>query len=204
MPKSARVDFHGVRFYESRQSMAATAAVFLAGGLIVDEAALVIGCSEHRTAVERSLRDISFSLVALVASQKLRVLDAGRTLREMMVNGIPDPVRFSTVIDREIRRLKLSSDGHVRVYDEMTDLLWTQGRRDAALRLEMLWDGRAVRERCSVLCGHSIEPRPDRLALKSLCACHSHIVAPDGAPHPINRVKVALVRSEPGTNGVIQ
>jgi hypothetical protein len=103
--------FHAVRFYESTQSLAATAAVFFGAGLMVDEPAVVIGCPEHQIAIEEMLRDISFSLVALRRSHKLHVLDAGRTLRELIVDGVPDPVRFATVMDREIGGLKLSSMG---------------------------------------------------------------------------------------------
>ena len=187
--------FHAVRFYESSQSLAATAAAFFGAGLMVDEPAFVIGCPEHQIAIEEMLRDISFSLVALRTSHKLHVLDAGRTLRELMVNSVPDPVRFATVMDREIGGLKLSSERGVRIYDEMTDVLWKQGRYAAALQLEALWDGLTVHNRCSVLCGHSIDPRPDRFALTSLCGVHSHIVGANGAPHPMNRLKAVSAAS---------
>ena len=181
--------FHGVRFYESTESMAATTAVFLAGGFIVDEAALVIERPEHRSAVDDALRGISFNLVALRTSGRLRFLDAARTLREVMVNSVPDPVRFATVVDGEIRRLDQGGRRRVRVYDEMTDVLWKQGDHGSALRLEALW---ARTMGCSILCGHGTVPGSDRSALDSLCEAHTHIVAPDGAPHPINRLSAAI------------
>jgi hypothetical protein len=190
--------FHAVRFYESTQSLAATAAVFFGAGLTVDEPAFVIACPEHQIAIEEMLRDISFSLVALRRSHKLHVVDARRTLRELIVNGVPDPVRFSAVMDRELGGLKQSSEGGgVRIYDEMTDVLWKQGRYAAALQLEALWDALTVHTRCSVLCGHSIDARPDKSALTSLCSSHSHIVGPNGAPHPMQRVKA--VSAGPGS-----
>jgi hypothetical protein len=83
----------------------------------------------------------------------------------------------------------------VRIYDEMTDVLCKQGRHAAALQLEALWDGLALHNRCSVLCGHSIDARADRSALTSLCGSHSHIVGPTGAPHPMQRVKAVSAGS---------
>lgn len=186
--------FHGVRFYESSPSLAATVAVFLGAGLIVDEAAVIIARPEHRREIEGSLRGINFSLPALEAAGRLRVLDAGHTLRELSVNGVPDPVRFATVLDGVLGSLH-TSESRVRVYDEMVDLLTQQNHKhsnDAAFRLETLWDRLTQSRTCFVLCGHGVEQKPEESTREAVCACHSHVVAPDGVQHPTARLRAAL------------
>ena len=193
--------FHGVRFYESRESMAATAAVFLGAGLIVDETVLVIARRTHRAALESALREISFSLATLQTSQKLHILDVEHTVRALAVNGAVDPRRFTAVIAGRIGGF--SPERHVRVYDEMTDVLRDQGQHDAAMQVEALWDRYTFRGTCSVLCGHRGNRESPAPGVDAICSCHSHILAPDGVPHPIARVRAAIaVRDTRGSRSV--
>lgn len=190
--------FHGVRFYGSIESMASTAAVFSATAFLADESALVIARPGHRAAIERAFRSISFSVAALKASERLHVLDAEATLRSLLVRAHPDPVSFETVLGEALRRLKRRDQQRVRVYDGMADLLEEQGDHRAGLRLEALWDGLAVHGTCSVLCGHSLDNIPNGSATAaSICACHTHVIAPDGRPHPMSRLAAAVAMQRP-------
>ena len=190
--------FHGVRFYASVDSMASTAAVFSATAFLTDESALVIARPGHRAAIERAFRSIGFNVGALKASERLHLLDAEATLRSLLVSAHPDPVRFGTIVAAAIRRLKRRDQQRVRVYDGMSDLLEEQGGHRGALRLEALWDGLAVHDTCAVLCGHSVHNIPNGSATAaSICACHSHVIAPDGRPHPMTRLAAAVAGQRP-------
>ena len=198
------IHFHGVRFYGSIDSMASTAAVFSATAFLTDESALVIARPGHRAAIERAFRSISFSVGALKASERLHVLDAEATLGSLLVTAHPDPVRFGTIVGAAIRRLKRRDQQRVRVYDGMADLLEAQGGHHGALRLEALWDGLAVHDTCSVLCGHSLDNIPNGSATAaSICACHTHVIAPDGRPHPMTRLAAAVAVQRPNDSAFI-
>ena len=178
--------FHAVRFYETTESICGTVAVFLGGGFIRKEPALVIATPPHRLAIAEALRSVnSASADALEAAGALVMIDAGATLGAFMVNDTPDPVRFESVAGGAIESLAGPPEGAVRIYDEMVDVLWKREEADAAMRLETLWDRLAVNRHCSLLCGHAV----GRLCLpdgrQTLCSQHSHVLAGNGVPHPL-------------------
>ena len=80
----------------------------------------------------------------------LIVLDAQQTLDLFMRNGnVPNPHRFEDSVGKLIGEVLEGREDRVliRVYGEMVDVLWREGKSDAAIRLEMLWEqaGAAVR-----------------------------------------------------------
>jgi hypothetical protein len=175
--------FHGVRFYDSSESVAAIVAAFLGAGFIRYEPALVIATPARGAAIASALSAISFSVDSLERSGNLLTLDAQHTLDAFLLNGVPDPVRFETLAGEAFGRLNQRDGGGIRIYDEMAHLLWRLGATDAALRMEMLWD-RATRDHnCSLLCGHEVADFRNAAAPQALCAPHSHVLAADGLPH---------------------
>lgn len=70
-------------------------------------------------------------------------LDAQETLAKFMVDGWPDEARFSEVIGGVIQRVTAAAKGaqpRVAAFGEMVALLWTDGKGEAAIRLEQLWN----------------------------------------------------------------
>jgi hypothetical protein len=62
----------------------------------------------------------------------------------------------------------------------MVDVLWQQGQRDAAIRLEVLWNQLAQSQAFSLLCGYAIGNFYKDAGFKDICGHHSHIVSDDG------------------------
>ena len=180
--------FHGVRFYDSTEAMAGIVAAFLGTGFITHEPALVIATRSHRRAIAQALAGCSFSVDLLQQSGNLVLLDASDTLSTLLVHGTPDPVRFESAVSRRFGRLGHAHQGPVRAYDEMGDMLWRGGTREAAIQLESLWDRWTVTHRCSLVCGHAVPNFRDHGAPRVLCEQHSHIIAANGLPHPLCRV----------------
>ena len=61
----------------------------------------------------------------------------------------------------------------------MVALLWADGKREAALRLEGLWNGLGIRLRFSLCCGYPLNGFSGALDgshLARVCAEHSHVV----------------------------
>jgi hypothetical protein len=177
--------FHGVRFYDSTQSLGRLVAAFIGGGFVAGQSALVIATPEHGAAIAAALESLSFSIDQLRGDGRLTVLDAHATLASLMINGGPDAVRFESVVGAAIHGCAAANPRGVRVYDEMSDLLSRGNLLAAAARVESLWSRLFTSHRCAVLCGHSVTDRLHMNWQQSLCASHTHVVADDGMPHAI-------------------
>ena len=177
---------HAVRFYESDETIGHVVAAFLGAGFIRDEPGVIIATPERRAIVRAQLREANFSIATLERSARLFMLDAAAVLSAIVVNGTPDPVRFSSVAGALIAEVSATSHAQPRVYDEMVDVLWKTRQRDGALRLEALWDRLVASHACSVLCGHG----PDRTGETghALFGEHTHVIAENGIPHPVARM----------------
>src|SRR5262249_43962818 len=105
-------------------------------------------------------------------------LDAEETLSQFMVGGSPEPVRFFEVIDDVITRT-VKGRRNVRIFGEMVALLWVEGNRGAAIRLEALWNSLLTTHSFLLFCAYPIDCLSgDALSepLKNVCAEHAHII----------------------------
>src|SRR5262249_16730212 len=92
---------------------------------------------------------------ALEAGQ-LQQLDARTTLAGFMNGDAPDRDRFFEQVGTIIRKSLSSRDDSVVAYGEMVDLLWRDGKWEAALRLEHLWNELALSCEFELLCAYSM------------------------------------------------
>ena len=138
---------HAVQFYENDSSLFATVAGFLSQGLVDGHPAILIATAEHTAAILDHLKGRMIDVAKARALGELTVLDAHQTLATFMVDGKPDPARFEVSVGRTIGTLLQSRPDRtlVRAYGEMVDVLWKDGREDAAIQLELLWNSLAGR-----------------------------------------------------------
>jgi hypothetical protein len=64
-----------------------------------------------------------------------------------MVDGWPDEQRFAEVVGTVVQRMAQNGSRRVCAFGEMVALLWAEGRHDAAIRLEELWNDLARTQR---------------------------------------------------------
>ena len=108
-------------------------------------------------------------------------LDAADTLSTIMVNGLPDPVRFVEGVSGLIEAAsKAAKAEHPRVLlcGERAGLLWAEGKTDAAIRLEQLCNDLAKAHEADILCAYplsSFHGEEDERAFQSICAEHSAV-----------------------------
>jgi hypothetical protein len=173
---------HAVRFYENDKSLAQIVAQFLSDGLAAGNPAIVVTTPAQRGAILRELVAMSLDVVELQRSNDLVLLDAKDTLSIFMTNGKPDAVAFENTMREVIRR---ACHGRpkctVRIYGAMVDLLWKDGKQDAAIRLEMLWNQLANTQAFSLLCGYAMGHFYKDADHQEICSQHTHIVSVDGA-----------------------
>jgi signal transduction histidine kinase len=149
-------DGHLVQFYEKEDFLYDRIADFMSDGLRGSAAAILIATRAHRDGVESRFRGRGVDLPQLSATGRYHALDAQETLSRFMVNGRPDPQRFATTIGPVIRTAR-GGDRRVLAFGEMVALLWAEGNRDAAIRLEDLWNGLAREETFALLCAYPIK-----------------------------------------------
>jgi hypothetical protein len=104
-----------------------------------------------------------------------RFLDADATLSALLVDGEPDRDLFRSVIGTLLSDLVSRNPGGVAVYGEMVGLLWSRGRVSAAMRLEALWNELQRELPFSLLCGYSIDGRPDSTVLDPIRRLHTYV-----------------------------
>ena len=108
-------------------------------------------------------------------------MDAVDTLSIIMVNDVPESARFLKVIGgliEEVAKTARNADPRVAFFAESVSLLWQEGKADAAIRLERLWNQLTATHDVDILCGykigsaHSVEDDHD---FKRICAEHSAV-----------------------------
>ncbi|HEX9104763.1 MAG TPA: ATP-binding protein [Polyangia bacterium] len=114
-----------------------TIARFIGAGLAAGEMVVIIATEPHCRAVRQRLQGNGFDIERATASGRLRFVDAHQTLARILVDGMPDWGRAVAVLGGLVG----AAEGRprVRVHGELVDLLWRDGRREAAQRLEKMW-----------------------------------------------------------------
>lgn len=183
---SARAhDHHAVQFYENEESLYTTVAGFLSQGLVDGQPAIMIATASHREAI---LEHVKGRLVDVELAQRkggLVVLDAQQTLSRFMVDGMPNREAFNASVGRLVDDLVKARSGNtmIRAYGEMVDVLWKDGKEDAAIRLEMLWNQLAQQYGFALLCGYAMGHFYKQTGrFEEVCRQHAHVVPPPDAP----------------------
>ena len=125
--------------------MADPVASYAAEGLQGGAAVLLITTEAHGAAIKAALAAQSIDLAAAALSGQLQILGARPLLAGIMLGGLPDEQLFRELVGAPLERAR-GRFGRLRVYGEMVDLLWAEGNRRAALRMEELWND-LLRER---------------------------------------------------------
>jgi PAS domain-containing protein len=178
---------HAVQFYERDNALIETLSEHIGEALAAGDTAIVVATKTHRTALARELRLRRINAAAAAEAGRFIQLDASETLAKFMVGGGPDKQKFEDVIGGLIRQAETSvrPGGRMIVFGEMVAILWAEGKRDATIRLEELWNDLAERHTFYLLCGYPISAF-DRLEHRqlffSICGEHTHVNPAESYP----------------------
>jgi len=173
---------HVVRFYTDDSSYLdalhrSVEAVHKAG-----DAAVIIATEAHRTGLTSRLKASGLDTARAIQDGRFVFLDAAETLSRFMSGGMPDPVSFADVIGAYIERTRKMTEtgsGQVSAFGEMVAVLWAEGKFDAALELERLWNQLAETHSFTLHCAYPMKgfnrEEHGEFFLK-ICAEHSGIV----------------------------
>ena len=119
--------------------------------------------------------------VAIVQGRFIQ-LDAAETLDKFLVNGWPETKLFREIIGGTVESLAsaaTSSRKEVAAFGEMVALLWADGKGEAAIRLEQLWNELAQTHSFKLHCAYPIAGFSDCAhseQLRVICAEHSAVI----------------------------
>ena len=182
---------HAVQFYGNEQSLFTTVATFLSEGLVTRQPAIVIATPAHRVAIEEYLCGRLIDCEQARRNGDLVMLDAEEMLGQFMIGDGPDPDLFEQNVGSVVKQV-LDGRGPtiVRAYGEMVDVLWKQGRSEAAIKLEILWNKLALKYSFALLCGYAMGNfYKQAQQLDDIRSHHTHVVGPDNlVPFDLTRM----------------
>jgi len=170
---------HEVLFYSDEEVLLESVTRFIAAALKAGNVTAVLATKSHRDIFLHRLKAEYMDLECAIQQGTYILLDAADALSNIMVNGSPDPVRFLEVIGSSIEAATKTANGeqpHVAVFGEAVALLQAQGKADAAIRLEQLWNDFAKTHDVDILCAYpltSIRGEEYEHQFQSICAEHS-------------------------------
>jgi len=172
---------HEVQFYSDDAVFLDTIARFIAVALKAGGAAIVVATESHREALALRLKTQGLVVDAATQQGTYIQLDVAKALSTFMVNDMPDSARFFEVVGGLFETAaKAAKREHPRVVacGECSPLLWAEGKPDAAIRLEQLWDQVARIYGVDTLCGYALSTfhaEKDEHVFQSICAEHSAV-----------------------------
>jgi MEDS: MEthanogen/methylotroph, DcmR Sensory domain len=131
----------------------------IADALRARNAAIVLATKSHRDSLLQRLKAGGVDTDGALQQGTYISLDATDTLSAIMVDGLPDPVRFFERIGGSIEavaRAAKSEEPRIVVFGEAVALLHAEGNADAAIRFEQLGNDLPKTHKVDILCAYSL------------------------------------------------
>jgi DNA-binding NarL/FixJ family response regulator len=172
---------HEVQFYSDEALLLHTLARFIAVALKSGRAAIVVITESHRDGLVSRLKAQGVDVDGATQRGTYIQLDVSKTFSTFMVNDMPDSARFfqvaSGLLDAAAKAARQQHHGVV-VCGEGTSVLWAEGKADAAIRVEQLWDEVGKTFGVDILCGYALSSfhgQEDERVFQSISAEHSAV-----------------------------
>jgi CheY-like chemotaxis protein len=172
---------HEVQFYFDDQFLLDAYARFVAVALKSGSVAFVVLTESHRDGLVSRLKKQGLDVDAAIQQGTYIQLDVNKTLSAFMVNDMPDSARFFELVGGLMESaVKAARQDHYGVVacGECSPVLWTEGKADAAIRVEQLWDQAGKAHGVDILCGYALSSfhgEEDANVFRSICAEHSAV-----------------------------
>jgi signal transduction histidine kinase len=171
---------HRVQFYQNEPFLVRCVAEHLAKSLRSGGSAIMLATKDHRGKILEALSGLQISPEALI--RRCVALDAGEALSQFMLNDAPDASRFRTLVKELLHAARNSSESAptpIAAFGEMVAVLWSEGKREAAVRLEQLWSDFTRAQSFSLLCAYPMahfSRTEDGSFFSQICNEHSSVL----------------------------
>jgi signal transduction histidine kinase len=170
---------HLLQFYEREDFLYEVVADYLAQGLREGRPLITIATPEHEQGFVHTLEKRGVDTKAVRAAGRWITADARETLGLFLVNSMPDERLFLAHVGGLVERvLRATGATAVHAYGEMVDVLCRDGHPAAAMRLEDLWNGLAVRHSFALLCAYwmgNFESQEEAALFAETCRRHGAV-----------------------------
>jgi len=173
---------HVVQFYADDSHLTDEVSGVLGRAVVDGQSVIVIGTADHRHKLSTSLREQILDFDKIIGEGRYVECDAAEMLSKFMINGTPDPRRFTRVMSPLIMRAgRAAKEGPSKVvaFGEMVALLCARGNTEAAVKLEGLWNQLARQYPFFLYCAYPMQAfrniSEPELFLRIYCA-HSGVV----------------------------
>lgn len=175
----APVNRHFAQLHRDPQALTDAVSLFLEEGLRRGNGVVVLATPKHTDLFLKRLREGALDPSPFLKSGQLELHDAELTLRKIMRNDEPVWDDFREAIGPIFERVRAFGRGTTRAFGEMVNVLWQEGKRDAAIRLEEFWNDLAHLYPFSLFCSYMLDTHNDPCyngPLEEIGRTHSDII----------------------------
>lgn len=177
---------HGVQFYSQDKFLIEELSRYIGQALIAGDSAVVVATDQHRNGLLQWLSAQGLDIARLLEQGRFVVADAGQLLSQFVLDGLPDEGRFQEVVGGIVAKALECAAGRtprVAIFGEMVALLLAEGKAQAAIRLEQLWNRLAQTKSFSLFCAYpmsSFSREEDAELFLEICNEHSAVIPTEG------------------------
>ncbi len=180
---------HALQFYSGDDFLLDSLARFITTALEAGDSVFVLATPVHLNGVAERLRTQGVDTDTAARKGRYVAVNALEVLARLTVDGELNRGSFDEFIREVFLPLEAAAESKpktVAVCGEVVSLLWAEGKAEAAIELEHLWNEVAERINCRLRCFYPIASFPDPvkndLFLK-LCAEHAAVIPHHRHPH---------------------
>jgi DNA-binding NarL/FixJ family response regulator len=178
--KTEIIRCHEAQFYSHDAVFLESVSRFIGAALKTGNAAIEIATKPHRDSLLQGLKAQGMDVDAAIQQGAYVSLDAADTLSTFMVNGWPDADRFFEGFRNLIHSASNAAKAEhprVAICGEGVALLWAEGKREVAIRLEQLCNILTETYKVDILCAYpfSLLIQEHEHAFRTICAEHSAV-----------------------------
>ena len=170
---------HEVVFCSGDEVLLDALASFVANVLNAGDAAIVLVTQSHRDSLFHRLNTRGVAVAVAIQRGTLVTWDVRDALSTFMVDDWPDAVRLSTTLGDLVKRAAKSATGERRrvvTCGECAPTLWAEGKVEAAIHVEHLWNEATRGYGVDTLCVYpSLPGAEDNRSFQRLCAEHTAV-----------------------------
>ena len=174
---------HDMLLFDGTETLASAVSRVLCIALDQGHAAISIATREHQKVIDEQLGWRGIDVMRARQSGQYRSFDAMQTLAEISADGVPSIERFENVVGAVLQPV-LRTFARVCIFGEMVALLWDAGQREAAVRLEKMWNDLVMAKPVVLHCAYPHSAAGDPVlahAFNKICIEHCEVLAADGS-----------------------
>ena len=179
---------HAIQFYSGDDFLLDSLSQFVSTALQAGDSCFVLATQAHLNGLAERLKALGIDTDKAVRRRRYVTVDAFQVLAQLMVDGKLDKTRFDDFIGEVVLPLKTAAESRLRrvaVCGEVVALLWEDGKAEAAIELERLWNEVAMQGSYYLRCFYRIasfsDPGQNELFLK-LCSEHASAISCENDP----------------------